>query len=175
MYPWVKNSITHLTLIKIQYPSFWKIWANCWHVCAARCFNTKNSQLIIVLIVIEIHTLVGPKPSLEIGTANAICWNSLCLFRDYGLNHTFLGLNLFLFFKIISWNLKHLFEKEFREISQNFNSIRQRIQKMEIEIVWMSWNFVRFHKILFQTDAESFSFYLEKQKSFIPKQIWSEP
>ena len=23
---------------------------------------------------------------------------------------------------------------------------------------WMSWNFVRFHKIIFQTDAESFSF-----------------
>ena len=27
---------------------------------------------------------------------------------------------------------------------------------------WMSWNFIKFHKILFQTDAE-------KQKSFIPK------
>ena len=28
---------------------------------------------------------------------------------------------------------------------------------------------MRFHEILFQTDSESFSFYLEKQKSFIPK------
>ena len=25
----------------------------------------------------------GPKPSLKIGTANAICWNSLGLFRDF--------------------------------------------------------------------------------------------
>jgi hypothetical protein len=30
-----------------------------------------------------------PKPSLKIGTANAICWNSLGLFRDYGLNYIF--------------------------------------------------------------------------------------
>ena len=31
----------------------------------------------------------GPKPSLKIGTANAICWNSLGPFRDYGLDHIF--------------------------------------------------------------------------------------
>ena len=30
-----------------------------------------------------------PKPSLKIGTANAICYNSLGLFRDYGQNHIF--------------------------------------------------------------------------------------
>ena len=30
---------------------------------------------------------------------------------------------------------KLLLEKEFRETSQNFNSIRQRIEKMEIKIV----------------------------------------
>jgi hypothetical protein len=59
-----------------------------------------------------------------------------------------------------------LFEKEFREESQSFNSIRQLIEKMKITIVWRSWmNFERFHEIWFQTDA----FYLEKQKSFIPK------
>ena len=40
------------------------------------------------------------------GQQNAICWNPLGLFRDYGLNHI----------------LQHLFEKEFRETSQNFNS-----------------------------------------------------
>ena len=32
------------------------------------------------------------KPSLKIGTAKAICWNSLGLFRDYGLNNIFLGI-----------------------------------------------------------------------------------
>ena len=78
-----------------------------------------------------------------------------------------------MFFKIESWNFQNLFEKEFRETSQNFNSIRQPIEKMKITIVWMSWmswNFVRFHEILFQT-----AFYLEKQKSFIPKKIFFKP
>ena len=37
-----------------------------------------------------------------------------------------------------------------------------------LSVVWLSWNFVRFHEILFQTDSVS-AFYLEKQKSFIPK------
>ena len=32
------------------------------------------------------------KPSLKIWTAKAICWNSLGLFRDYGLNNIFLGI-----------------------------------------------------------------------------------
>ena len=46
-------------------------------------------------------------------------------------------------------------EKQFRETSQNFNSIKQPIGKLEITIVWMSWmswNFVRFReneKVLF--------------------------
>ena len=71
-----------------------------------------------------------PKPSLKIGTANAICWNSLGLFRDHGLNYIFLGIKLFLFFKII----RKLFEKEFRETSQNSKSIRQWIEKIEIAI-----------------------------------------
>ena len=76
---------------------------------------------------------VMPKPSLKIGTANAICWNSLGLFRDYGLNYIFFR-NKTIFFKIESFNFQHLFEKEFRETSQNFNSIRQRIEKMKIKI-----------------------------------------
>ena len=39
----------------------------------------------------------NPKPSLQIGTPNAICWNSLGLFRDYGLKYIFLGIKLFCF------------------------------------------------------------------------------
>ena len=84
----------------------------------------------------------------------------------------------FLFFKIGSWNFQHLFKNEFRETSQNFNSIRQPREKMLITIVWMSWmswNFVRFHKIYFQTDAESFSFLSWKTKSFIHKKIFFWP
>ena len=37
------------------------------------------------------------KTSLKSGTANAICWNSLGLFRDYGLNYNFLGIFCFCF------------------------------------------------------------------------------
>ena len=62
------------------------------------------------------------KPSLKIRTASAICWNYLGLFRDYGLDHIFFRNETFLFFKIDNWNFLHLFEKEFRETSQNFNS-----------------------------------------------------
>ena len=43
------------------------------------------------------------KPSLKFGTANAICWNYLGLFRDYGLDHIFLGNKTFLIFKIENW------------------------------------------------------------------------
>ena len=59
---------------------------------------------------------VFSKPSLKIRPASAICWNylGLSLFRN----------KTFLFLKIESWNFQHLFEKEFRETSQNFNSIR---------------------------------------------------
>ena len=34
---------------------------------------------------------------------------------------------------------------------------------------------MRFHAILFQTDSENLSFYLEKQKSFIPKKNFFQP
>ena len=46
------------------------------------------------------------KPSLKIGTANAICWNSLGLFRNYSLNHIFFRNKTFLFFKIEHWNFQ---------------------------------------------------------------------
>ena len=62
----------------------------------------------------------------------------------------------FLFFKIESWNFQHLFEIKFCETSQNFNSISlfgQLFFSFFLSVVWLSWNFVRFHKIFFQTDA----------------------
>ena len=71
-----------------------------------------------------------------------------------------------LFFKIESWNSICL-KKKYRETSQNFNSIRQQIEKVEIKIVcisYMSWNFVRFHNFFFQTDAKRFSFLSWKTK-----------
>ena len=110
-----------------------------------------------------------PKPSLKIRTASAICWNYLGIFRDYGLNYIFFRNKTFLFYKIESWNFQHLFEKEFRETSQNFNSFssfRQLLFSFFLSIVWLSWNFVKFLEILFQTDAENFSFLSCKTKKF---------
>ena len=52
------------------------------------------------------------RPLLEIGTENAICWNSLGLFRDYGLDHLFFRDTTFLFFKIEPCTFQHLFEKK---------------------------------------------------------------
>ena len=55
----------------------------------------------------------------------------------------------FLFFKIESWNFRVQFEIEFRETPQNFNSFslfRQLLFSFFLSVVWLSWNFVRFHK-----------------------------
>ena len=98
------------------------------------------------------------KPSLKIRTASAIFWNYLGIFRDYGLKNIFFRNKTFLFFKIESWNFQHLFEKEFRETSQNFNSIRQTIEKMKIKIVSMKFFFKQMLKVS--------AFYLKKTKKF---------
>ena len=84
-------------------------------------------------------------------------------------NHLAYFDNLLLFFKIGNWNFQHLFEKEFCETSQNFNSVSQWIEKMKTKFVWinwMSWHFARFHEILFLTGAESFRFRSWKTNKF---------
>jgi hypothetical protein len=53
----------------------------------------------------------------------------------------------FLFVKTDSWICQHLFDSRFRETSQNFSSFRHPIEKIEIKVICMSWNFLRFHKI----------------------------
>ena len=76
----------------------------------------------------------------------------------------------FLFFKIKSWNFQYLFEMEFRETSQNFNSFslfRQLLFSFFLLVFWLNWNFARFHEILFHTDSESFL----KRKYFKPLSI----
>ena len=70
-----------------------------------------------------------------------------------------------MFFKIESWNFQHLFEKEFRETSQNFNSFRSfRHLSDWVEI------------LRFQKDTENFSFLSWKtKKGLFLKQIRAEP
>ena len=97
------------------------------------------------------------KPSLKIGTANGICWNSLGLFRDYGLNYIFFRNKTFLLFKIESWNFQHLFEKR---ISWNLTKFQflQLIQTIFISIssirCLIELKFLRFHVFFFETDAD---------------------
>ena len=74
---------------------------------------------------------------------------------------------IFLFVKIKSWNFQHLFDLRFRETFQNFSSF---IQTWGVKVVWISWNFVRFHEMIIQRDAENFRFLSwQTKKSFIPK------
>ena len=75
----------------------------------------------------------------------------------------------FLFFKIECRNFQVQFEIGFFETSQNFNSFsffRELLFSPFLSVVWLSWNFVRFHEIQFQTEPESFSFLSWKTKKF---------
>ena len=97
--------------------------------------------------------------SLKIRTANAI-------FLIY--------LGSFLFFKIETWNFQYLFEMEFRETSQNFNSFslfRQLLLSFFQSVVWLSWKFV--WKFFFKKFLKVSPFYLEKQVLFLKKIILS--
>ena len=62
------------------------------------------------------------KPSLNFGSVD-----KAFLFWDW----QFFRNKTFLLFEIESWNFQNLFEKEFYETSQTFNSIRQPIEKDE--------------------------------------------
>ena len=84
----------------------------------------------------------------------------------------------FLFVKIESWNFQHLFDFRFCETMQNVSLIRQTFRQhslMGIKIAQIRWNLVRFHAFINQRDAKISDFYLDKQKSFIPKKILSLP
>ena len=97
-------------------------------------------------------------------------WNSLGLYRDYGLNYIFFRNKTFLFFKIEKLKISASVWKKNCETLQNFKSFswfRQFLFPYFLSVVWLSWNFVRFHEILFQTDVESFSFLPWKTKKVL--------
>ena len=109
--------------------------------------------------------IMGVTRLLLLGTFYSIQTNFLYFFaHDYSVK-----CQICIDFQNLEGVVQHLIEKEICETSQMFNSIRQRFEKMEIEIVWMSWNFVRFQK-KFQTDAENFILSC-KTKKIIPKKI----
>ena len=126
-FPWRKSQMTRFNLLWEQ---FERIWSSAHEVIPQGIMKWLKWETMVCSIshLASLKLLnVFPKPSLKIGTANAICWNSLGLFRDYSLNYIFFRNTTFLFLKIESWNFQHLFEKKVYECSQNFNSIRQRI------------------------------------------------
>ena len=75
-------------------------------------------------LLLLLFSPVDAKPSLKIGSVN-----KAFLFWYWQWLTIFLRNKTFLFFKTGSWNFQNLFEKEFRETSQNVNSIRQPIEK----------------------------------------------
>ena len=70
-------------------------------------------------------TISSSKPSRKIESVN----KAFLFWYWQGPKKYIFRNKTFLFFKIESWNFQHLFEKGFHEISQNFNSIRQQIEK----------------------------------------------
>ena len=109
---------------------------------------------------------VRPKTFWKIETGNAIFWMYL---GGTASKNFFFRNKTFLFFKIESWNFQVQFEIKFRETSQNFNSFslfRQLLFSCFLSVVWLSWNFARFHEIQFQTEPESFSLLSWKTKKF---------
>ena len=103
------------------------------------------------------------------GQQSAIFWNSLGLFREYGLHYIYLGIKLFVF-QDRKLKLSASVWKKIRETSQNFNSIssfRQLLFSFFLSVVWLSWNFVRFHNFFFKQMLKVSAFYLEKQKKVL--------
>ena len=95
----------------------------CESIHISKSGNTQtNKRLEPKLYVYWYRWTMNQKLHLKLRQQSAICWNSLALFRENGLNYIFFRNKTFLFFKIESWNFQQLFEIEFRETSHNFNS-----------------------------------------------------
>ena len=105
----------------------------------------------------ELRYLVAEKRTIH------VTWYTSYFFRN----------ETFLFVKIESWNFQQLFDLEFRETSQNFNyfgllfiTYTKRSSECLSEWAEISQGFT---KIFFKNILKVSAFYLEKQKSFIPK------
>ena len=123
---------------------------------AVLCYYDVNVALGILFFSVWEYT----KPSLKIGSVS----KAFLFWYWQRLKKYFCRSKTFLLFKIESWNFQHLLEK--------FSLFRQFLIFKFLLVVWLSWNFVRFHEILFQTDAENFSFLSwQTKKCFFLKNI----
>ena len=123
------------------------------------------------VILDSCNTRHTSKPSLKIRTANPIFWIFLC---GTAWKIFFLGIKLFLFFMIASWDFQHLFEIEFFETSQNSNSF-SLFRQLLFSFFYRFSDWVEilhcFTKFFSNQILKVSAFYLEKQKSFSPKKI----
>ena len=124
---WTPDQTTNLILLQILKPHNTYTTHRSWHIISRGCgcyvMDRRTSQSL------------GQNHPGKFGQQSAIYWNSrglLCFFRNKTV----------LFFKIESWNFQHLFEK----LNQLF---RHFLFPYFVSIVWLSWNFVRVHEILF--------------------------
>ena len=80
-----------------------------------------------------------------------ICWFQKEQSWRLGTLHIFLGIKTFLFVKIESCDFQHLFDLEFREkytkVKANQTTFTEKNFLLGIKVIWMSWNFERFHEI----------------------------
>ena len=91
------------------------------------------------------------------------------MFRECGQKNISFRNKTFLFFKIESWNFQNQFEKEFRETSQSFNSIRQPIENNNSMNKLNELKFCEVSRNSFSNSCWNFQLSILKKKSFIPK------
>ena len=114
---------------------------------------------------------MGPKPLLKIRTVNKSGCFDIKASSLLALSHIFFRNKTF-FFKIESWNCQHLFKKNFvkphKISSQSENRWKNENKSClnELKFHEISRNFTKF---FFKQLLKVSAFYLEKQKSFIPK------
>jgi hypothetical protein len=133
--------------------TFWRIY------CPVRLFHHVRLLFFGESLTQNLHWKLG-RLTPSFGSILAV-WLKKYFFRN----------KTFLFFKIKSWNFQHLFEMEFCETSQNFNSFslfRQLLFSFFLSVV-------RFHEIPLQNDYESFSFLSWKTKDYIAKKKIFKP
>ena len=106
-----------------------------------------------------------PKPSPKIGSVN----KAFLFWYWQRLRKYFFRNKMFLFFKIVSWNFQHLFEKKCCETSQNFNSIRQPIEKINYNCLEVSQNSISNRCWQFQLSI------LKNKNVFFLKKVFFRP
>ena len=144
--------------------------------CVVSCPNrTKNLECYLTFKCVHPLACSRTKPA---GKLRRLMPSFGCILA-VRLKKYFFRNKTFLFFKIESWTFQVQFEIKIRETSQNFNSLSLFRQLLFNFFFYPLYDWVEtlwgFTILIFKQTLNIFAFYLEKQKSFIPKKIWSKP